>query len=246
MDVGGALIRLGVAGCAVTAGIASWQAAGRTAVSAAKIAQAEYFFDPAARRGTVSDGRPAKMIPPPVLKPRRIFKIAPQGDPKIVAQMATYSGLMFELCRLNSNRRRAHALGQFAHETAGFRKLLEPQTSGCQRYDGGCNYRGRGIIQITHRSNYRKYGKLIGDPNLSARPWRAKNMDTAIRIACAYWNENRLNVLADKNNVDKISRIINGKKITNKSRKNRRIYVNRAKNAFAKYRLPESRIASAE
>jgi putative chitinase len=60
--------------------------------------------------------------------------------------------------------------------------------------DDGYNYRGRGILQITGKSNYlavsrELYGddRLVKDPNLLSQP------DIAGAAVAAYWNENNLN-----------------------------------------------------
>lgn len=42
-------------------------------------------------------------------------------------------------------------------------------------YEGGAKYRGRGAIQLTHKSNYKKYGDMLGidlvnNPDLAADP----------------------------------------------------------------------------
>ncbi len=38
-----------------------------------------------------------------------------------------------------------------------FRPVSEFATTTCRRYGGGCNYKGRGYIQLTHKSNYLTY-----------------------------------------------------------------------------------------
>ena len=61
-------------------------------------------------------------------------------------------------------------------------------------YDGGTDYRGRGYIQLTHKGNYDKYGKRIGedlvnnpekllDPNVSARVLAAYIKDSGVADA---------------------------------------------------------------
>jgi len=68
----------------------------------------------------------------------------------------------------------------------------------------GWRFRGRGIIHLTGRENYYRFG-FEADPDAAAMP------DNAVRAACAYWTERALNTLADAGQSDAISARINGK-----------------------------------
>lgn len=73
----------------------------------------------------------------------------------------------------------------------------------------GWRYRGRGIIQLTGRQNYRIFGDLLGlpledDPDILARDFRA-----ALHVAAKFFSENNLLALADADDAKKISRAIN-------------------------------------
>jgi putative chitinase len=58
----------------------------------------------------------------------------------------------------------------------------------------GYNYRGRGILQITGKSNYAAVSeKLYGDDRLVQYPDLLSQPDTGGAAAAAYWNENNLN-----------------------------------------------------
>lgn len=60
--------------------------------------------------------------------------------------------------------------------------------------DDGYNYRGRGILQITGKSNYAAVSqKLYGDDRLVKHPEQVSQPDVACAAAAAYWNENDLN-----------------------------------------------------
>ena len=72
----------------------------------------------------------------------------------------------------------------------------------------GWRYRGRGIMQITGREDYAKYGEivgedLIGDPDLAFA-------GAAVKIAAAEWNAKGCNAHADNDDINKITRLING------------------------------------
>ena len=140
-------------------------------------------------------------------------------------------GLIKQRCELNTPLRQAHFLAQIAHETAGFRYMTEAVTKLCTKYDGGCLYRGRGYLHLTHRRNYEKYGRKI-KVDLRRRPELAAKPVYAAAVACEYWRENGLNKHADRNDIDAISRAINGQGATNKSLINRRIFFKRARRAL--------------
>ena len=58
----------------------------------------------------------------------------------------------------------------------------------------GYNYRGRGILQITGKSNYAAVSeKLYGDDRFVKNPELLSRPDEAAAAAAAYWNENDLN-----------------------------------------------------
>jgi putative chitinase len=55
--------------------------------------------------------------------------------------------------------------------------------------DDGWRYRGRGLIQVTGRDNYRELGKLLGVP-LEQQPDLLKQPAMALRTAVAWWERN--------------------------------------------------------
>jgi len=73
----------------------------------------------------------------------------------------------------------------------------------------GWKYRGRGLIQLTGKANYRDRGAslgidLVGSPRLAAEP------ETACLIALGYWRSRGCNEAADLDDVEKVTRLING------------------------------------
>jgi putative chitinase len=82
----------------------------------------------------------------------------------------------------------------------------------------GWKYRGRGLIQITFRSNYAGCSTglgqdLVGQPDLLAAP------EFGAMSAAWFWISNGLNALADAGNIDAISVKINGGSATNDKRR---------------------------
>jgi putative chitinase len=114
--------------------------------------------------------------------------------------------------------RLAHFLAQLGHESDGYR-AMEEYASGTA-YEGradlgnsqpgdGPRFKGRGPIQITGRTNYRHFGRKIGI-DLESHPEIAALPSIGILLACTYWDERRINILADSDDIIGITRRING------------------------------------
>jgi predicted chitinase len=166
------------------------------------------------------------MISPSIIK-RYIQVISPKAHPGIRDALSRGAGTLLAYGINNSARLKAF-LAQMAHESANFRALIElrPDSSAESKYGhhtrvgkilgntlpgDGARFKGRGIIQLTGRYNYGKYGKMVGqdlvnDPALAAEP------DIAVEVACAYWKSKGLNPLADQGlgKYREITRRING------------------------------------
>lgn len=79
-----------------------------------------------------------------------------------------------------------------------------PEASG-----DGWRYRGRGLIQLTGRLNYRRAGLDLGIP-LVEQPALAADPKHASLIAAWFWQTAKLNPLADSDQLEAITRRING------------------------------------
>lgn len=119
---------------------------------------------------------------------------------------------------MDSTQRFAHFLAQLIHESGSFR-YMEEIASGAA-YEGRVNlgntqpgdgrrYKGRGPIQITGRSNYRTFGRRVGI-DLEANPAIAAVPSIGLHLALEYWKSRDLNTLADADNLEAITRKING------------------------------------
>jgi putative chitinase len=73
----------------------------------------------------------------------------------------------------------------------------------------GWRFRGRGLKQLTGRSNYRRCGEAIGE-DLIGSPERLLEPAFAARSAGWFWHSNGLNELADRGDVAAMTRRING------------------------------------
>jgi len=140
---------------------------------------------------------------------------------ELVDRYADLLPVQMELHAINSRLRCAHFLAQIGHESGGFR-YTEEIASG-EAYEGradlgntepgdGPRFKGRGLIQLTGRANYRRYGAAIGVDVVSsdARDTLATDPLRAIHVACWFWVDHGLNRLADQDDLEGITRSING------------------------------------
>lgn len=79
-----------------------------------------------------------------------------------------------------------------------------PRTSG-----DGWSYRGRGLLQLTGRRNYAAAGAALGLP-LEFQPDLVATPTGAAMTAAWYWLASDCNRLADRGDIDGITRVING------------------------------------
>ncbi len=125
---------------------------------------------------------------------------------------------ILERYAIHTKLRAAHFLAQACHESDGF-CTTEEYASGA-RYEGrkdlgnvepgdGVRFKGRGIFQLTGRANYARMGEKLG-LNLLDEPRLAAEPAISLRIACEYWNDRRISPLADANDLEGVTRRING------------------------------------
>ncbi len=80
--------------------------------------------------------------------------------------------------------------------------------NGSEASGDGWRYRGRGLIQLTGKNNYEGFAAWLGE-DVVADPDKVAN-EYAVHSAVYYWTKNDLNVLADRDQVNKITKRING------------------------------------
>ena len=73
----------------------------------------------------------------------------------------------------------------------------------------GWLFRGRGLKQLTGRENYTKFGKTVGMTAEQAAEYVATEKG-AIESACWFWKTSKLNAIADKGDIVKMTKKING------------------------------------
>lgn len=73
----------------------------------------------------------------------------------------------------------------------------------------GFKYRGRGLIQLTGKDNYRACGEALG-VDLVEEPDLVSNPQYAALSAGWFWDKNKLNQFADANDMTGLTKRING------------------------------------
>ncbi|MEW8279191.1 MAG: glycoside hydrolase family 19 protein [Candidatus Thiodiazotropha sp.] len=81
--------------------------------------------------------------------------------------------------------------------------------NGAESSGDGWRYRGRGLIQLTGKNNYRAFAKWIGDDRIIDDPDLVAS-EYAVHSAVFYWDKNNLNRIADKDDVVRMTKRING------------------------------------
>ena len=73
----------------------------------------------------------------------------------------------------------------------------------------GWKFRGRGVIQLTGRHNYTKFGDTLGyTPDQTVKYLKSKA--GALESACWYWKTNNINKYCDKQDIVTMTKRING------------------------------------
>lgn len=163
---------------------------------------------------------------------------AAQAQAAIVSAIAPGFAATLDSYDINTALRIAHFMGQVTHECAGFR-TTEEFASGAA-YEGrldlgntepgdGKRYKGRGLIQLTGRFNYRKFGAIMGI-DLEGNPKQAAEPVLSLKIACEYWKDRDINKRADNDDLVKVTRKVNG---GTKGLAERGVYLRRAKTLLA-------------
>ncbi len=157
--------------------------------------------------------------------------------------VAAFAGPMadcLEQFSLNTPLRQAHFLAQIGHESGELR-FKEELASG-EAYEhrrdlgnvepgDGVKYKGRGLIQLTGRANYRSFGSHIGreDEIMDNPEIVASDMGLCVAVAGWFWNSRELSRHADNDDLMTVTKRINGG--TN-GIDHRRALLNRAKSLY--------------
>lgn len=113
--------------------------------------------------------------------------------------------------------RQAAFLAQVGHESGELRYVKELASG--EAYEGrkdlgntfpgdGVKYKGRGLIQITGRTNYTAV-MLALDVDCLEHPEVLETPENACRASAWWWKEHGLNEVADSGDIDAVSDIVN-------------------------------------
>ena len=137
-----------------------------------------------------------------------------------------YINIYLDVFEINTPLRAAHFMAQCCHETGGLKFLKEKGNSkyfkkyeqgrlgkmlGNTKAGDGDKYKGRGLLHLTGRANYKAYhksgyckGDIMENPELLEQPIGA------IKSGMWWWMKHKLNALADKDAFEAITRRVNG------------------------------------
>lgn len=154
----------------------------------------------------------------------QLYKII--GDYNRVDRYLHYINKYLDVFEINTPLRASHFIAQCCHETAGFKFMKEQgKISYFSKYDKGSlakmlgntkkgdgwKYRGRGFLMLTGRANYQSYQNseyCKGD--IMEKPELLEGQNGSVKSAMWWWFTHGLNELADKDDIVKITKKING------------------------------------
>ena len=152
---------------------------------------------------------------------------------------------------IDTSLRLCHFLAQLAHESAHFQVTREFASG--KAYEGrkdlgntqpgdGPLYRGRGLIQTTGRANYRQATTAIrklnaSAPDFEANPVALEEFPWALLAGITYWQSRNINSAADRDDVVRVTELINGGHLGLDERKE---YLARAKKIWMSGAAPQA------
>lgn len=167
------------------------------------------------------DHKPIKEKPTPTLITKdqlvKIYNIKEDLATKFIEYLNKY---MIEYS-INTVPRICAFIAQIGHESA--RLKYTEEIASVSAYEGrkslgntqpgdGKKFKGRGLIQITGRSNYQQISDDWKEDFIS-NPSKLSEPEYAVKSACWWWANRKLNTIADTNTEEsfkRITKIING------------------------------------
>lgn len=147
----------------------------------------------------------------------QLIKIMPYARSRASAFLAPLNAAMAEF-GITTPARQASFLAQVGHESGQLRYVLELASGAA--YEGrkdlgntvagdGIRFKGRGLIQITGRANYKACGSALG-LDLIDHPELLEQPANACRSAGWFWKTRGLNEMADAGDQVRVTRRVNG------------------------------------
>ena len=151
---------------------------------------------------------PPAVTPPETYTPitdEQLAAIMPHASAELRERYLEPLNTAMEEFGINTPERQAAFLAQVAVETADLQYMSEI----ARNPDHGDFY-GRGLLQLTHESNYREAGEALGEDLLTDPNVVADDPELAARTAAWYFNDRGLNELADQGRIGRVTLLING------------------------------------
>lgn len=152
------------------------------------------------------------------LTEQQLKNIMPHATAANIQKYMPHLNAMMPRYGIDTPLRIAHFIAQLAHESGSLR-YAEEIASGAA-YEGrkdlgniqpgdGVKFKGRGLIQLTGRTNYRKFSDYTGHDFIN-HPEHVTMPDFAVESACWFWKTCDINRLADADDCRAVTKRING------------------------------------
>jgi putative chitinase len=152
------------------------------------------------------------------ISPDALRKVCPNLSQADAARIAAGLGEAFHRYGIDTERRAAMAVAQWAHESDRF-KTSQEYASG-SAYEGrrdlgntqggdGTRFKGRGRIMVTGRTNYAAMGKALGIDLLSQPHLLAESPHSELASG-QWWKDHDCNSFCDRDDFVGLTRRING------------------------------------
>lgn len=148
----------------------------------------------------------------------QLKKIAIHATDKNIDKYLNYlNGYMHEY-NICGRLRESAFLATIIHESGSF--VYTKEIASGQAYEGrkdlgnnqigdGVRFKGRGLIQLTGRDNYLKASQAIG-VNFILNPELLETPQYAVQVSCWWWRKHGCNELADTQDIEAVTRRVNG------------------------------------
>ena len=152
------------------------------------------------------------------MTPKEIKSIAVHADDKRIEVYTPLLNQYMHEYRICGAEREAAFLATIILESGSFKYTREIASGSAYEgrkdlgniYKGdGVRFRGRGLIQLTGRSNYERASKALGVDFVS-NPELLEQPEWAVKSACWWWASNGLNEIADTGDFRRVTRRVNG------------------------------------
>ncbi len=185
----------------------------------------EQFLTAGEPSGTVEPGsatlQELKQGLPQTLTPELLRAIMPGAGGAVIEHYCDALQTAMEANGIDTPLRIAHFLAQVGHESLDMRYAEEIASGsdyenradlGNTQPGDGERFKGRGLIQLTGRSNYTAYGIHKSRDFVTPMNYALIATDPllAVDVSCWFWTTHGLNALADSDDVRAVTKAING------------------------------------